>query len=110
MAENAFLTDRRREFLTGDYDLDDSADRHLKRRTEKGAILALDELIEVAESPHVDNSEVFEAEKVDRLLTALLDEANPDDPEGLVNYHDRLWIAIGGPLREYRDTRFSDGE
>lgn len=67
----AFLTDRRREFLEGDYDLEDSADRQLKRRTKNDAIDALDELIEVARSPHLDNSEIFDPGHIEQLITAL---------------------------------------
>lgn len=128
MAENAFLTDRRREFLEGDYDLDTSADRHLKRRLENSANLALSELIEVAESPYIDNTEVFDPETVNRLITALLipdlnqyeggglvgPNVDPDDPatvdlsEEFQHYRDRLYVVLDEPMHVYRDNRFPD--
>lgn len=71
MTPNAFLTERRREYLNGDYNLDNSKDRHLKRSLEQGAQTALKELIEVANSPEIDNASVFDSQQVHLLLDAL---------------------------------------
>lgn len=123
----AFLTDRRREVLTGDYDLDDPADRQLKRRTENDATAALSELIEVAESPYIDTTEVFDTEKIAHLITALLTPSHvnlesgglvgPDDldhpataetTDEYQQFRDRLYVVLDEPMHVYRDNRFPD--
>lgn len=128
MAGTAFLTDRRREFLSGDYDLDDSKDRQLKRRTVNDAQAALAELIEVAQSPHLDNTEVFDPDELGQLVQALLlpdpqhvssgglVEATDDDlptattSEEFQQFRDRLYVVIDRPMHGYRDSRFPDPE
>jgi len=124
MAENAFLTERRREYLDGDYDLSRSKDRHLKHSLKQSTGLALNELIEVAESHHIDNTEVFDPDEVFRLLRALLsprqEDLEPDEfvhfvgPEkygsDFVAYADALYVQIDKVMKPYRDSRFPDPE
>jgi hypothetical protein len=95
MAPNAFLTERRREYLNGDYNLENSADRHIKRKIEQGSETALAELIEVAASPEIDNAEVFDPAEVACFLNALM------APEGTVITP--RW-KFDGDSSEYRDT------
>jgi hypothetical protein len=70
--ENAFLTDNRRDVLNGESDWSDQAISNEKSRIKNRADLALDELIEVAQSPRIDNSEVFDPDTMSQLLSALL--------------------------------------
>lgn len=72
MENNAFLTERRREFLEGDYDLDESKDRNLKYKIKEDARAALKELREVAESPHIDNADVFKTGDLAGLFHGLM--------------------------------------
>jgi hypothetical protein len=95
MAENAFLTERRREFLDGDYNLNLSKDRHLKHSLKESTEMALKELIEVAASPEIENSEVFEPNDLARLVDALM------VPNGTTLTP--RWNFDGDPA-EYRDT------
>lgn len=122
MEQNPFLTERRREYLGGDYDLDNSSDRHMKRKIETGAETALTELVEVAQSPHIDNTEVFDPDDVFRLLRALLaprqEDLEPDEfvtvvsPEKygdeFVAYADSLYVQMDKVMKPYRDSRFPD--
>lgn len=95
MTRNAILSDRRREFLNGDYDLNKPRDRQLKYQIKKDTEAVLKELIEIASSPHIDNSKVFEPNDLARLLDALM------APEG-VTLTPR-WNFDGDP-GEYRET------
>lgn len=122
MPDRAFLTDRRREFLEGDYDLDKAKDRQLKKRIKDDSSSALRELIEVAESPHIDTREVFDTDDVFRLLRALLTPNQEDlDSDEFVNiptpekysdeyraYCDRLYVQMDKLMHPYRDGRFPD--
>ncbi|MBX0306065.1 hypothetical protein [Haloarcula salinisoli] len=122
MAENAFLTDRRRDYLAGEYDGSDSAERHLKYSLRESSELALSELVEVAESPLIDNTEVFDPDEVFRLLRALLsprqEDLEPDEfvtivePEKygdeFVAYADALYVQMDKVMKPYRDSRFPD--
>jgi hypothetical protein len=130
MAGNAFLTDRRREFLEGDYDLDTSKDRQLKHRIKSDAKAAIEELAEVARSGHIDSTEIFEPDELAELFAAIFvpdpqhveggglvyDQRGeqPDHPttadvsDEYQQYCDRLYVAMDRPLKEYRNTRFPD--
>lgn len=70
--DNAFLTDSRREVLDGTTDWEQSSVRVEKSRIKKRAQVALDELIEVAESHEIDHTRAFDPDDVFRLLQALL--------------------------------------
>jgi len=127
MAEHAFLTNRRREFIKGDYDLSEAKDRQLKRRIEENTETALTELIEVAESPAIDTTEVFDPDDVVRLIQAILapnqqhlepGDISDDDwthfvkPEKwtdeYVAYADSLYVKLNSVTQPYRDGRFPD--
>jgi hypothetical protein len=66
-----FLTDTRRKVLMGEYDGADSNERSHRSRIRSRARTALDELLAIAASEEIDNSEVFEAEKLRALITTL---------------------------------------
>lgn len=72
MVEKAFLTDSRRDVLEGNSDLTDQSLYNAKSRIRTRARLALDELIEVAASPEIDNADIFTEQKMKVLLTNLL--------------------------------------
>jgi hypothetical protein len=83
MVEKAFLTDSRRDVLEGNADdLTEQSLRNAKSRIRVRARLALAELIEVAESEEIDQTEVFEPDDIAQLLQALLTAKNPDHIEG----------------------------
>lgn len=69
--EKVFLTDERRAVLEGSYDGSVNTERTHKSRIRKKTQLALRELIEVAQSPVIDNSEVFDAGLIEQLITGL---------------------------------------
>jgi len=123
MPDNAFLTDRRREFLEGEYDLSRSKDRHLKKSLNDSTKTALEELIEVAQSPHIDNHEVFEPAQVAQLVEAVLrptqNDLEPVDEfvsvetiekytDNHLTHCDRLYVELDRLMHPYRDGRFPD--
>lgn len=71
MVENVFLTDSRREVLRGEYDGAESTEKSKKSHIRTQSKMALDELIEVAHSPEIDNSDVFDPEKLHILIRTL---------------------------------------
>lgn len=116
MTDQAFLTNRRREFLNGDYDLEKAKDRQLKKAIKDSSHAAVEELIEVAESPHIDTRDVFKTDKIRQLLEAIF---TPDEytslvypsneaPDDWLNYHDRLYVQTDDLMHRYRDSRFPD--
>lgn len=83
MVENAFLTDSRRDVLKGNADdLKEQSLRNAKSRIRVRARLALAELIEVAHSEEIDQTEVFEPDEIFRLLNELLSPNDPDHIDG----------------------------
>jgi len=83
MVEKAFLTDSRRNVLEGNADdLTEQSLRNAKSRIRVRARLALTELIEVANSDEIDQTEVFDPDDIFRLLSALLRSMNPEHIEG----------------------------
>lgn len=119
-----FLTDERRTVLSGEYDGADSTERAHRSNIRARSRTALDELIEVAASPEIDNSEVFDPDQVFRLLRALLTPRQEDlDDDEFVNfvtsekygddfigYADRLYVNMDRVMKPYRDGRFPDPE
>jgi hypothetical protein len=95
-----FLTDERRDVLNFDYDGADSTERAHRTNIRARAHTALQELIEVAESPAINHAKemqstgehVFPPEDVRRLLVALLTpnyqnlEPGDDDPDDFVTF------------------------
>jgi hypothetical protein len=67
-----FLTEKRLKVLTGDYEGADNVRRtHLSNIREQSR-LALSDLIRVAESPHVDTTEVIDPEALAALVRAVM--------------------------------------
>jgi len=95
MADRALLTDKREKVLNGEYEGKDAALRNQKSRLRDSARTALNELIAVAASPEIENSEVFAPNNVARLIDALM------VPNGTTLTP--RWNFDGDPA-EYRDT------
>lgn len=95
MVEKVFLTEARREVLQGSTDLTGQSLQNQKSRIRVRSRLALEELTEVAESPEIDNTGVFDPDEVFRFLRALM---IPDEPvavdeepsEAFLEYRERL--------------------
>jgi hypothetical protein len=88
MSDRVILTEKREQLLTGRYEGKDVARRNQKSRLRKSAQTAIQELTMIARSPHIDNTEVFDADDMGQLLEAILrpdqqhlepGEADPDD-------------------------------
>lgn len=95
---NTFLTDERRAVLTGDYDGSESVERTHKSRIRQRARSAISELIEVAQSPEIENSEVFSPSQIGTLLFWIMhDPAETTSPSGGL-----LGLGI------HEDTEYSD--
>lgn len=100
--DHTFLTESRREILNGESDWEDSSVAVEKSRIKNRAETALNELIEVAKSPEIDHTDVFEEDTVFRLLRSLMlpthrmDEIGTglidrdDYPDDFQQYSDRL--------------------
>lgn len=126
MPDRVLLNDKRESVLNAEYSGSDAALRNQKSRLRSSSRTALNELIEVAESPEIDNTEVFDPDDVFRLLRALLaprqEDLEPDEfvtivtPEkygdDFVAYADSLYVQIDKVMKPYRDSRFPhpDGE
>lgn len=118
MADRVMLTDQREKVLNGEYDGSDAALRKQKSRLRQSAQTTLDELTEIAQSPHIDTREVFEPDQIFLLLRAIL---TPDEYTGpvypptesaehateeakeWVNYHNQLYVQLDKLLADYRD-------
>jgi hypothetical protein len=95
---NAFLTDERRAVLAGDYDGSESVERTHKSRIRQRARSAIEELIEVAQSPVIENSDVFSPSQIGTLLFWIMhDPAETTTPSGGL-----LGLGI------HEDTEYSD--
>lgn len=120
---NAFLTEQRQRVVDGETSeemgIADATHRQYQRDTTELAQSALQELIEVANSPAIDNTEVFDPDKMFHLLRAILSpdsfEQYDDDLDlvGLVGrddftdeyraYTDRMHVQINKLLRDYEN-------
>lgn len=80
MSDRVFLTDTRRSVLEGDYEGKDNYRRAHETRIRKKTRIALNELIEVAESPQIRNEDVFDPADVRTLLEAILGPVDTIDP------------------------------
>ena len=72
MSDRVLLTEQRENVLNGEYDGSDAALRNQKSRLRTSSQTALQELTQVAESQHIDQTDVFDPDDVFRLLRALL--------------------------------------
>lgn len=116
--DRAFLTDARRDILAGKSDWEDSSIAVEKSRIKNRANVALEELIEVADSRHLDHTDALDPDDVFNLLRALLspplEHTEHDEIQGGPNtgtetsdkfdaYSDRLQmqlakLALGGSM------------
>lgn len=88
-----FLTEKRREVLNGTYNGEDSTRRYHETMIRARCLVAVEELIEVARSPYIDNWDAFNAETLGTLIDLLvygtgglsgdLDDDLPDQAEAL---------------------------
>lgn len=107
MTDRVLLTEQRENVLAGEYDGSDAALRNQKSRLRKSSQTALQELTQVAESQHIDHTEVFDPGDVFRLLRALLTPVYPDhyadheDRSGLMHEKETTdeWTAYGSRLQ-----------
>jgi hypothetical protein len=118
---DVFLTDKRTDVLNREYEGSESVRRTHESRIRQRARTAISELIEVADSPVIDNADVFEPEEVGRLLAAILSDPSqmptagglivedaeeseaPDDvvtemPESLRQYRQRVAGEASRPI------------
>lgn len=122
MSEHAFLSDRRQQIVDGatpeEMEIESGTYRHHRSQTKHQSEQALQELIEVAESPVIDTRDVFDPDDVFRLLSALFtpDEytgtvyPSSDAPDDWLQYHDRLYVQLDKLMHPYRDGRFIESE
>lgn len=108
MGEHAFLSDRRRSIVRGEtaeeMGIADATYRQHRAAVKQQARTAMNELLEVATSPEIDNADVFEPDAVRNLVTALLagsgglegDDVPPTvrawDPDP--DYANRVYVAV----------------
>ena len=87
------LTEKRNELLNGNYDMSDSTDRAAKHRLKTSSQSAIDDLIKIAQSPHIDNSEALPPEKIGELIEALyIPTLEPEDYHE--NYRKDLYYHV----------------
>lgn len=115
--DDVLLNETRREILT-DYDKENSTHRSRKSRLKKSTDTVLGELIEIAQSPEIDNTDFFDPESVATLVYWLgndphhVDATAPAEggqvPGGLMEFSDeletyrtRLYFEIDGKLRHF---------
>lgn len=92
---NIFLTEKRRKVLNGESEWSEESIDNEKSRIRTRSRTALDELIEVAYSPEIDNSDIFDPKKLRELITILtrgpggLDPWEPDE-----DYANSVHVAV----------------
>lgn len=118
--ESLFITETRKEVLSGTYEGSDSVRRTHESRIRRQSRAALDDLILVAASPLIDNAAVFEPEKVYRLLRVLTSgrggltgeeaptEAKAWSPDE--DYQRRIFEVLSRAQHEYHTQGVYDGE
>lgn len=111
--ETVILTEKRQQFLENEYEGTDSARATMKSRLKSRSKIGFDDLVKVAQSDQIDNSDVFDPDAVASLFAALMiDPAQMDlDRGGLrvgENYDvpadvdDSIVSEYSEELREYR--------
>jgi len=105
--ENIFLTDTRRDVLDGDADLSAGSLANEKSRIRTRTRAAVDELIEVGGSEEIENSDVFNPEKIGTLLFWILND--PADLERAGGLHQPVddvpegaIVGMSDDFRQYR--------
>jgi len=116
---DAFLTDERRAVLNGEYDGAANTERTHKSRIRARSRQAIEELIEVAQSPEIDNGDVFDPDDLARLVDALMAPreatitprwnygGTPDEFRDEYDYQLALWGRLDHTLRGYGDILHS---
>jgi len=92
MADRVMLTDQREKVLNGEYDGSDAALRKQRSRIRQSTQTVLDELTEIAQSPHIDSSRAFPPEKVGELVEALY--IPTIEPEEYDDYQKDLYFNV----------------
>lgn len=105
MEEHAFLSDRRRSIVEGetaeDMGIADATYRQHRAAVKRQARLALQELLKVAASPEIDNSDVFDPLAISTLAELLLTgNSSGLMPEGVPRYRP------GKPAPEYSNELY----
>jgi hypothetical protein len=90
--ENIFLTDKRREVLQGTSDWEDASVANEKSRIKNRARLATAELIDVANSPHIENRKALPPEQVGELIESVVTPRT--EPEGYDEYRRDLYFHV----------------
>lgn len=116
---DAFLTDERRAVLNAEYDGAANTERTHKSRIRVRSRQAIEELIEVAQSPEIDNRDVFDPDDLARLIDALMAprettitprwnyEGTPDEFRDEYDHQLALWGRLDHTLRGYGETLHS---
>jgi hypothetical protein len=102
MSKRVLMTDAREEVLDGSYTGKETALRNQKSRLRASSRTALEELIQVAESRQIDNTEIFTPEQIYRLLDTLLtgqggvigDDIDPEKRAFSPSYRTELYAAV----------------
>jgi hypothetical protein len=103
------LTEKRRDVLNQEYSGAGSSERTHHSLIRQRSQTALDELVEVAESPVIHNPDVFDTKTLAKLVKTLLtvpehlDEDNPDDEAAIadyLDYRDRLKGSLAWELSQ----------
>lgn len=111
-----FLTDERRAVLEGNYEGEDNTRRAHKSNIRARSKTAISELIEVAESPHIDNSTIFDERQIAQLIGTIISPPhktitprwnfNGTDSEYREVYNDEIGLVwrLDHLLNGYTDT------
>ena len=118
MADKVFLTDERRDVLTGEYEGSENVERTHKSRIRARSQTALEELIEVAESQEIDTRDVFDPHDVFNLLQAILLPdgytgpyyPSPDAPDEWLAYHYRIQIQLQKLVQPAQGSIYEDAD
>lgn len=114
MAEDtAFLSEKRRAVVRGEYNGEDATKRSTKSVIRKKAIAAVGELAELAESNEIDNEDVFKPEEIHRLITALTHPSKGVETEenrADWDYAPEMYRAIGQALHGPRFGQTDGGD
>lgn len=92
MANRVLLTDARNQILEGEYDKENATHRKRKSRFRESTRTVLSELREIAQNPHIDNSEALPPDQVAALIEALL--VPTIEPDGYDDYRKELYFQL----------------
>jgi len=111
---NTFLTDSRRAVLAGEYEGAENTERTHRSRIRSRGRTAIEELTEVAQSPEIDNADVFDPEAVGRLLFWILNDPHKwtdvetgglvdagDLPDSYAEFRNSVYVEADQQLRKF---------